>query len=299
VSSINPFAQHLLGEVLGRPLQTLFAAPPAGSTEHWEEERPDRQRWVWSRAALPDGGAVLLVHDVTELARMRDRAARDERLIAAGRLAASMAHEIRNPLASLSGALQLVREERPSRMINLAVSESERLNRLVENFLGLASQPRLRPQRTDVAVIAQEVCEAFGRDPRFASQTRATCVATPSVAEVDPDRVRQALWNLVLNGAQAMPGGGVVTVLVAVSKSTQGEGVEVRVADEGVGIPDAHRERVFDPFYTTRTGGTGLGLAVVDQVVRAHGGNVAARARVGGGTEFVCWLPKEAKHVER
>jgi two-component system sensor histidine kinase PilS (NtrC family) len=254
-----------------------------------------------SETALPEGGVVVLIHDITEITRMKDRVARDERLVAAGRLAASMAHEIRNPLASLSGALQLVREDRPSRMLDLAVSESERLNRLVENFLGLASQPRLRPTRIDVALLAHDVCDAFARDPRFDGRARATCVATSAMAEVDADRLRQALWNLVLNGAQSMPSGGTVTVLVSptAAPSHRGAGVEIRVGDEGVGIADRDRDRIFDPFYTTRSGGTGLGLAVVEQVVRAHGGNVSVRGRVGGGTEFVCWLPVEASRGDR
>ena len=291
VNAANPFAMELLGNVVGASLDTLFAARPDAESRSWEETRGDGQRWMVGENRLPQGGFVVLVHDVTELARMKDRATRDERLIAAGRLAASMAHEIRNPLASLSGALQLVREDRPSRMLDLAVSESERLNRLVENFLGLAAQPRLRPVRADVALIAHDVCDAFARDPRFAGRARATCVASRTFAEVDTDRLRQAVWNLVLNGAQAMPAGGVVTVLVAPAARDRADGVEVRVGDEGVGIADVDRERVFDPFYTTRSGGTGLGLAVVEQVVRAHGGVVSVRPRVGGGTEFVVWLP--------
>ena len=211
---------------------------------------------------------------------MRDRASRDERLVAAGRLAASMAHEIRNPLASLSGALQLLREEHPSRLIDLAVSESERLNRLVENFLGVASKPRISTQRVDVTLIAREVCEGV-----------------PVHAEVDPDRVRQTVWNLVLNGAQAMPVGG--DILVSVREADQGApGVEVRVADRGVGISERDRERVFDPFYTTRSGGTGLGLAVVEQSARAHGGSVRVEGREGGGTAFVVWLPREVPRGE-
>jgi two-component system sensor histidine kinase PilS (NtrC family) len=291
VNAANPFAVELLGEVVGTSMDALFPGRTEADARSWEESRRDGQRWMVSENRLPDGGFVVLVHDVTELTRMKDRASRDERLIAAGRLAASMAHEIRNPLASLSGALQLVREDRPSRMLDLAVSESERLNRLVENFLGLAAQPRLRPVRADVSMIAHDVCDAFARDPRFVGRARATCVASRAFAEVDADRLRQAVWNLVLNGAQAMPAGGTITVLVAPGTHDGAEGVEVRVGDEGVGIADVDAERVFDPFYTTRSGGTGLGLAVVEQVVRAHGGVVSLRARVGGGAEFVIWLP--------
>lgn len=113
------------------------------------------------------------------------------------------------------------------------------------------------------------------------------------MAQVDGDRLRQTLWNLVINGAQSMPRGGVVTL--SVEPDEPPEGAWIRVSDEGVGIAPADRERVFDPFYSTRSGGTGLGLAVVDQIVRAHGGTISVRARPEGGTEFEIFLPREAR----
>jgi two-component system sensor histidine kinase PilS (NtrC family) len=298
IATANPFARTRMGDVVGRALAEVLPGMSVDTANpSWEVHRPDGQRWICSRARLPDGGQIILVDDVTELTRMRDRASRDERLVAAGRLAASMAHEIRNPLASLSGALQLLREEHPSRLIDLAVSESERLNRLVENFLGVASRPRISTQRVDVTLIAREVCEAFGRDARYIGRTNAHCEGVPAHAEVDPDRVRQTVWNLVLNGAQAMPIGG--DILVTVRDADQdAPGVEVRVADRGVGISERDRERVFDPFYTTRSGGTGLGLAVVEQSARAHGGSVRVEGREGGGTVFVVWFPREVQRGE-
>jgi two-component system sensor histidine kinase PilS (NtrC family) len=291
VAQANPFARALLGDVAGTTLAEVFRGRVADGA--WEETGPDGQRWVCSEAPLPGGGHVVLVDDITEIQRMRERVARDERLVAAGRLAASMAHEIRNPLASLSGSLQLIRDEHPSRLADLAVSEAERLNRLVENFLGFARAPRVDPVELDVHAVATEVCDAFRRDPRFAGKVDAHCTGRAALAQVDGDRLRQTLWNLVINGAQAMPRGGVVTL--DVEPAEEPAGACVRVSDQGVGIPAADRDRVFDPFYSTRTGGTGLGLAVVDQIVRAHGGRISVQARAGGGTQFEIFLPREAR----
>ncbi len=287
IVTLNPFGRQLLGDIEGSALSEVLQ--PVGET--WEERRPDGRRWVCSRGVLPDGGSVIVVEDVTELSRMREAAASAERLAAAGRIAAGMAHEIRNPLASMSGSLQLIREEHPSELIDIALAESERLNRLVEDFLDMTRRPVLAPRMTDLRALCADICAAFSRDPRFLSTVRASAHGEARAVVVDPDRMRQAVWNLVLNGAQAMPRGGEVTLTLQESEG----GVELLVADEGVGVPEADRARIFDPFYTTRSGGTGLGLALVAQIVRGHGGKVELRARTSGtGTEVCMWLPREA-----
>ncbi|MEN9786863.1 MAG: hypothetical protein RLZZ299_2127 [Pseudomonadota bacterium] len=290
VAAVNPFGRERVGDVIGTHIDTLFTR--RDGRPHWEENRADGVHWICSEADLPDGGTVIVIDDVTELTRMRERAATDERLVAAGRLAASMAHEVRNPLASLGGALQLLREERPSRLLDLALSEAERLNRLVENFLGVTRRAELNVHPTDVTALAREVCDAFGQDARYRGRTAARVEGSAVLACVDADRVRQALWNLVINAAQAMPNGGTVDVRIDGADRDGNAGVSLAVSDRGVGIPDAERARVFDPFYTTRAGGTGLGLAVVDQAVRAHGGHVGVETRPGGGTTFRCWFPR-------
>lgn len=289
IVALNPFARRLLGEVAARPVSEIFHRPEG--REAWEELRPDGQRWVCSVAPLPDGGQVVVVDDITEMARMRERAARDERLVEAGRLAASLAHEVRNPLAGLSGALQMIREEHPSRLADLALGEAERLNRLVEDFLAAPGNPRLRRVPVDLRALGADVCEAFARDPRYAGAVDAYVEGDPVVVSADADRLRQALWNLVLNGAQAMPRGGLIRVRIDAAPP---DGAEIRVSDEGVGITTRERDRVFDPFYTRRSGGTGLGLALVDQVVRAHGGTIRVEPGASEGTAFVVWLPLES-----
>ncbi len=296
IVTMNPSALRLLGDVAGFNITEVLRGSLTVGT--WEEGREGGRRWLCCADPLPDGGRVVVIEDVTELQRMREVSARDERLVGVGRLAASMAHEIRNPLASLTGSLQLVAEDRPDRLIDIALREAQRLNRLVEEFLSVSRSQKMEPRSTELHALVQEVIAAFGRDPRFRETVRVVAGGGPAVAEVDPDRLRQVLWNLVVNGAQAMPRGG--EILVSVEERAdyeQGpEGVELRVVDQGPGIAEVDRGRIFDPFFTTRSGGSGLGLALVEQIVRAHGGRIAVRGAPEGGTAFVVWLPKEA-HV--
>jgi two-component system sensor histidine kinase PilS (NtrC family) len=238
---------------------------------------------------------VIVIEDVTELHRLREVSTRDERLVGVGKLAASMAHEIRNPLASLTGSLQLIHEDRPERLVEIALQEAQRLNRLVEDFLSISRQQRLHPRPTDLHALVSDVAAAFARVPRFSETVRIAVRGSVAVATVDPDRLRQVVWNLVLNGAQAMPRGGEILVQAGErAEYEQGpEGVEVVIRDQGPGISEADRGRIFDPFFTTRSGGSGLGLATVDQIIRSHSGRITVHAPAEGGTALVLWLPKE------
>jgi two-component system sensor histidine kinase PilS (NtrC family) len=288
VTGLNPSARLLLGDVEGQRLADIFR----GSFHHrtWEETRPDGTRWVCSQANLPDGGRVVVIDDVSELWTMREHAQRDERYIAVGKLSAGLAHEIRNPLAALSGILQLLAEDRPSREIDVALGEAARLNRLVEDLLQTTRGTTLRRCPSSLAALAQETAEAFRRDQRFTGRVSIAVEAEDFPASVDPDRIRQVMWNLVLNAAQAMPAGGEVDLRV--SRPAAG-GAEVVVSDRGVGIEPEERSRIFDPFYTRKSGGTGLGLALVDQIVRAHGGAIEVAGREGGGATFKIRLPAD------
>lgn len=285
VAEINPSGRLVLGEVVGQRVTDVFR----GSVHHraWEEERADGRRLVCSQATLPGEGRVIVVEDVTELWAMRDRAQRDERLVATGQLAAGLAHEIRNPLAALSGILQLLREDRPSRHLDLALGEAQRLNRLVDDFLAAARTPTIQAIELDLDGLVANVVEAFGQDPRFAGNHRIRCRCAPVRAAVDPDRWRQVMWNLLTNAAQAMPGGGEVEV----DLTREGDMAVLRIRDHGVGIAEAELPRIFDPFYTRRAGGTGLGLAVVDQIIRAHRGQIGVDSAHGVGTTFTIQIP--------
>lgn len=291
----NPAALAMFGDVSGTPVaEVLSEEPPGGLERRWEAEGPGGRRVLFSSARLPDGGRVVLAEDISELHRMRQETARHERLVAMGGMAAGVAHEIRNPLASLSGALQLLAEDPDPELARIAVEEARRINRLVDEFLALARPAALRREEVDLAALVHEVVRAFGQDPRHRDRVRVEVTAAPVSLVSDPDRLRQMLWNLLLNGAQAMPGGGTIDVEVRPELGPEGTpGVALRVRDRGVGIPAEERARIFEPFHTTRPGGLGVGLMVVDQVVRAHSGRIEVSAPEDGGTAFRIWLPRE------
>ena len=284
IAEVNANGRILLGDIVGKRLTEVFS----GAVHHraWEESTPESRRLVCSQAPLPADERVIVVEDVTELWEMRQRAERDDRLVGVGRLAAALAHEIRNPLASITSVLQLLREEGKNRQVDLALGEAERLNRLVSEFLDTASAPAIQRMPTDLAALASAAADAFRSDPRFAG-TRVVVEAQAVTADVDRDRLRQVLWNLLRNAAEAMQEGGTIYVRV----TTDSAQATIEVEDHGMGILSGELPRIFDPFFTRRAGGTGLGLALVDQIVRLHGGVVAARSVPGSGTTLTLHLP--------
>ncbi len=284
IAEVNANGRILLGEIVGKRITEVFS----GAVHHraWEESTPESRRLVCSQATLPAEERVIVVEDVTELWEMRQRAERDDRLVGVGRLAAALAHEIRNPLASITSVLQILREDGKNRQVDLALGEAERLSRLVTEFLEAARAPSIQRTPTDLAALTSEAVDAFGNDPRFGG-TRVVVEAQVFTADVDRDRLRQVLWNLLRNAAEAMPEGG--TICVRVTRDL-GQAV-IEVEDHGRGILASELPRIFDPFFTRRAGGTGLGLALVDQIVRLHGGVVAARSVPGSGTTITLHLP--------
>lgn len=242
------------------------------------------------------GGQVIVLEDVTRLREMEAEIEREERLVGVGRIAAAIAHEIRNPLASLSGCIQLLQEENPGPVVDIALREINRLTELVGDFLDTARPPRLLPRPTKVVAVARDVSTALQQDPRYKGLIVVQVEGDQEIeATLDPNRFRQILWNLVLNGAQAMPDGGVVRVAC----SHQENRLVVEVSDSGVGIDKAHQAKLFDPFYTTRQGGTGLGLATVHRLVRSHAGTITLRSEPGSGTTFQISFPQGIGQVNK
>ncbi len=287
--SLNPAARQMLGDVEGLPAAGFLKGLGSGSA--WEETHSNR-RWVCLYSPLPDGGSVLVIEDLTELYDARERAARDERLAAVGRLAAAFAHEVRNPLAALSGAVQLLAEDGRSPMLDLALSEAGRMERLVGDFLGSTQLSVVRPVPVRLDALVATVVAATAVDRRYRGLSIVQEVE-PVQVQLDPDRFRQVLENLLLNAAQAMPNGGVAVVRVRRDTHDGGDRAVLEVEDEGPGLPAEELQKIFDPFYTKRAGGTGLGLAIVDHAVRGHGGTILAEQGSRGGLRFVISLPIE------
>lgn len=232
-----------------------------------------------------------------ELQQSFDQLRRADRLSALGELAAGLAHEIRNPLGSIEGAMRILsRSELPGgtrrEFTELAQKEIDRLKVLVSNFLDFARPHPPRRNPTDLRGLLESVRLLADEAGRMAGVQIRIAVAKvlPTVA-VDPDQIKQVLLNLVLNAIQAMPNGGEI-VLLAEQKDSS---VEIQVKDEGIGVEPEDLERVFDPFFTTRAGGTGLGLSVAYKIVQQHGGHIAATPNADRGMTFVVAFPLE-KH---
>lgn len=213
-------------------------------------------------------------------------------------LVAGVAHEVRNPLAAITNAVSLLRDgadlcDEDRELIDIVLQESRRVNRLMADLLAFSrpAPPALQP--TDLRALVDSTLRLVRSDPHVVERVALSVDVEPSLPRVavDPDRVRQVLWNLLLNAAQAMPGGGRVSVAARRAERDGRPGVVLEVEDEGPGIPLEERERAMAPFESRRAGGTGLGLALAAQTARAHRGGLDIGDARLGGARISLWLP--------
>src|SRR6267142_6009028 len=228
----------------------------------------------------PDGQIfrLELVADVTERERLQARLTEAERLAAAGELAAGVAHEIRNPLAAIVNATTLLGEEetltREERANTLGAvkKEARRLNRILSDFLVFARPRESKPLEADIRVVVDHVAALIREDPGRAERVQLSVGIDPAVPAFpfDADQITQVLWNIALNGVAAMEGPGRLDITVA----GRGGAVAIVVTDTGGGIPVEERRRVFEPFYSRKRSGTGLGLTIARRIVATHRGRI-------------------------
>ena len=310
ITSFNQEAERITGfaaaDVLGHPLADLF--PTLG-----EIETGDRQRRIQVQfrdragrtlhlgmslsrlrnASGAEEGAILIFQDLTQLVEMEEELRRSARLGAVGQLAAGLAHELRNPLASLSGAVELLAADLPATnrhsvtLSQIVQRETARLNRLVSDFLTYARPGPGRSQPVPLRALLEELAELVARDATLGVEVR---VRVPDELSVlgNADQLRQVFWNLVRNAAESEPRDRVVNVSARASGPDE---IEVAVEDSGCGIAPETMERLFEPFHTTKAKGTGLGLATVHRVVEAHGGRIGVSSELGRGTTVRVFLP--------
>ncbi len=232
----------------------------------------------------------------SSLEKAQAEVVRHERLAALGELAAVMAHEVRNPLGVIFNSLtslkrRAVADPEASLLLGIVGEEADRLNRIVGDLLDFA-----RPYEAERSPIELEPVVASAVEAA-ASATNAQVKVVTEFAQalprfvIDGHLVRQAVVNLVMNAIQAMPKGGTVTVRVSAQQKNGTSAARIEVADEGVGISPATEKHIFQPFFTTKATGTGLGLAVVKRIVDAHHGEISVRSAMGGGTTFTVTLP--------
>jgi len=284
-----------------REIEAAIAGDHRASTRHETDlRRPDGTvvpvRVTGSALEAGDGarlGLIAACEDLSSIRAMEARMRQADRLATLGRMAANIAHEIRNPLASLSGAAQALSRphaavETRSRLTEIVVRESDRLSELIRNFLEYAHPAPLVVEHVDAAAMLDDVLGTLV--PRLPSAEIKIVRAFPTSLplEADRSRLRQVLWTLCLNAVSAMPTGGELRV----GGSARGGVVEISLTDTGEDISPHELPHVFEPFFATIRDETGLGLALVHRIVEEHGGEVTARSERGMGAEFTIRLPE-------
>lgn len=241
-------------------------------------------------------GYVLLLKDMSEVVSLKREVARSQRLAAVGRLAAGVAHEIRNPLSSIKGFATYFREryadnEEDQRIAGIMIQEVDKLNRVVGQLLEFARPIQILKKWTPLRPLVEDALKLIEQKAEKEHiQIQTEFSPAIEVAHIDPDRINQVLLNLFLNAAEAMPNGGALRV--GIEKAPGKTGVICRIADTGSGIEAADIPHIFDPYYTTKPAGTGLGLAIVHNIVEAHEGEIRVESRPEGGTTITLFLPQ-------
>ncbi len=263
-----------------------------------------------------DISSIVIFQDLTKLKVLEEQLRRDDKLRALGELSASIAHEIRNPLASISGSIQFLGQElelgaEQGRLMEIILRESKRLDSLITDFL-LFAKPASKgmPDRINVTGLIEETIQVFRNSPQASGIKIESTPGSGTVIDIDGDKrqISQVFWNLFLNSASAMGGSGTLTVSANVMEiddpaierpspapehdlEQNVNYVEILVSDTGAGIDRSDLLKIFDPFYSTRGEGTGMGLALVHRIIESHGGTINVTSEPGEGTSFQILLP--------
>ncbi|MBU2262054.1 MAG: PAS domain S-box protein [Proteobacteria bacterium] len=244
-------------------------------------------------------GNIVIFQDLTEINEMRESLEKSRRLAFVGEVAAGLAHEIRSPLSSISGSIQMLLQdpyarETNEKLMQIILRGKDQLEAFLKDFLLMARPaPGLR-EEIDVAGTITEVVESLRcvQDWHDAIEPVVRLPDKPLSIHANRTEIRQVIWNVILNAVQAMPEGGTLTVEARPARLHEREGVEILIADTGNGIDGRTLTRIFEPFYTTREMGTGLGLAVVYRIVEGYGGEIRIQSEPAQGTTCRIWLPR-------
>jgi two-component system, NtrC family, sensor histidine kinase PilS len=242
-------------------------------------------------------GLVITFQDLTQVRSLEASSRRQDRLAAVGRVAASIAHEIRNPLAAMRGSIQVLRSEvdgdsTQAQLMEIILSESDRLNRIITDYLTYARPRAHTLVNVDINELLSETFTLLRHDPTVRENhlLETDLPNRPMMVHADPAQLKQVFWNLARNALQAMPGGG--SFRATLEPRPHGK-LRITFVDTGQGMSPEQVEHLFEPF-SSRTGGTGLGLSIVYQIIREHNGTINVRSREGQGTTITIDLPADS-----
>jgi len=251
-------------------------------------------------------GIIGIFQDLTKIKEMEREVKKREKMAMIGELAAGMAHEIRNPLASLSGSIQILKQELSlkedhARLMDIALREMDRLNTTITEFLTYAKPVPPQKRLMDINDLLSDTINLIKNSENYKGSgitIQTDLKEEGMISNVDPHQISQVFWNLSLNAIQAMPDGGVLTISSRKGEMDSIEGlqkksdwIEIIFRDTGEGIDEEIIDKIFLPFFTTKEGGSGLGLSIVHRIVEEHGGRIYVKSRPGRGTQFTLYLP--------
>ncbi|RMG58715.1 MAG: PAS domain-containing sensor histidine kinase [Deltaproteobacteria bacterium] len=303
---------------VGRPIEDVIPGLDLGRIQNGRGgrnehsfTRPDGTKIVlgFSLSSLRESrggpiGKILIFQDLTRVKEMEERVKIADRLAVLGELASGLAHEIRNPLSSIAGSAQVLKEvggksEDEKILLEIIEKESRRLNNLIKDFLTFARPELNFRESVDLSSLCEEVVRAVEFSEKKKEGVEVIFRVDERVfARADEEKLKQVVWNLLLNAMEAVPAGaGIVSVLLDSTSEGGRKYARIRIEDNGAGIPEDAMKRIYDPFFTTKDGGTGLGLSVSSRIVQLHGGFIKAENNPSGGAVFSVYLPLEEAAV--
>lgn len=312
----NDFAESILqNSCIGKNLSTLgLGALSAKDKLSISYISPTGQLLIIVARAvqLNENQKLIIFEDHTDLKRLEEDLRQKDKLAGVGQLAAGLAHEIKNPLASLSGSIQLLHqdscddkdglENSNKKLMEIVLRETDRLDHLLQSFLDYAKPSHLKFGRINFENLIRDSFQFLQNDPRFSEKKMKWSSNLPSErreVECDIDRIKQVIMNLLSNAAAATDETGVLSVQLKDVSSENKSWIRCEVKDNGSGISKANQKRIFEPFFTAKQNGTGLGLALVYQIIQAHNGKLGVESEKNKGSTFWVELPQYQNEVQK